>query len=130
MAIPVEQIEAAIKAKAGNVSDAAQSLGITRQGLQKRINGNARLKTVLRDTREALVDLAESKLRAAVRQGNMTAIIWTLKASPAAKERGWGEKHEVSGPNNGPIGVRSVQELSDDELARIAAEGRGGTAEA
>lgn len=35
------------------------------------------------------------------------------------------DKTEVSGPGGGPIETRSVHEFSDDELAAIAARGRG-----
>lgn len=43
----------------------------------------------------------------------------------AAKEMGqWAERRELSGPDGGAIVVKSVRELTDDELANIA--GRGG----
>jgi len=61
------------------------------------------LQRVLQEEREALVDMAESALRAEVLERNMTAIIWTLKASPEAKRRGWSERHEVGGPDGGPV---------------------------
>lgn len=35
-------------------------------------------------------------------------------------------RSELSGPDDGPVEVRRVQELSDDELLRIAAGGSGG----
>jgi len=57
---------------------------------------------VLQEEREALVDMAESALRAEVLDRNMTAVIWTLKASPEAKRRGWGERQELGGPDGGP----------------------------
>ena len=47
--------------------------------------------------------MAEDGLRAQVAQQNMTAIIWTLKAHKEAKRRGWGERHELGGPDGGPV---------------------------
>ncbi|WP_052763875.1 DUF5681 domain-containing protein [Microvirga massiliensis] len=38
------------------------------------------------------------------------------------------KQHELTGRDGGPIETRQAAELSDDELARIAAAGRGGAA--
>lgn len=104
--ITVEQIAVALKAKAGNVTEAAKALGISRQGLYYRINDSPTLQRVLQDTREELVDIAELALRRAVVEGNMTAIIWTLKASPAAKARGWSERSEITGAGGDAILIK------------------------
>lgn len=47
-----------------------------------------------------------------------------------AKEMGDGfsNRREISGPGGKPIEVHNVYDLSDDELAAIASQGRGGTA--
>ena len=97
------QVEDAIRKSAGNVTAAAQGLGMGRTALHARIAKSPALKQVLQETREALVDMAESALRAEVLNRNMTAIIWTLKASPEAKRRGWSERHELGGPDGGPM---------------------------
>lgn len=74
--------------------------------------------------------MAEDGLRAQVAQQNMTAIIWTLKAHKEAKRRGWGERHELGGPDGGPIThEHKFSELTDDELQRnLAALGRSALA--
>lgn len=82
---------------------------MTREGLRVRVNKSPLLQQALSDAREELVDIAENRLLDNVLAGDMTAIIWTLKASPAAKARGWGEKQEISGPNNGPVEVAIVK---------------------
>lgn len=102
----IEQLADALKAKAGNVTEAAKALGMTRRGLQSRIAASATLQQVVQDEREALVDIAELALRREVIVGNMTAIIWTLKASPAAKARGWGERQEITGADGAQILVK------------------------
>ncbi len=99
----VVQIEDAIRKSAGNVTYAAKALGVGRTALHARIAKSPDLQRVLQEEREALVDMAESALRAEVLDRNMTAIIWTLKASPEAKRRGWSERHEIGGPDGGPV---------------------------
>ena len=99
----VVQVEDAIRKSAGNVTYAAKALGVGRTALHARIAKSPDLQRVLQEEREALVDMAESALRAEVLDRNMTAIIWTLKASPEAKRRGWSERHELGGPDGGPV---------------------------
>lgn len=102
----VVQIEDAIRKSAGNVTYAAKALGVGRTALHARIAKSPDLQRVLQEEREALVDMAESALRAEVLERNMTAIIWTLKASPEAKRRGWGERQEVTGADGGPVVIQ------------------------
>ena len=97
------QVEDAIRRAAGNVTAAARGLGVGRTALHARIAKSPDLQRVLQEERESLVDMAESALRAEVLDRNMTAIIWTLKASPEAKRRGWSERHELGGPDGGPV---------------------------
>lgn len=99
------QVEEAIRSAAGNVTAAARGLGVGRTALHRRIATSSHLQQVLQEEREALVDMAESALRAEVLARNMTAVIWTLKASPEAKRRGWGERHELGGPDGGAVKV-------------------------
>ena len=101
----VVQIEDAIRKAAGNVTAAARGLGIGRTSLHARIAKSPELQRILQEERESLVDMAESALRAEVLDRNMTAVIWTLKASPEAKRRGWGERQEVTGADGGPVAI-------------------------
>lgn len=86
----------AIQLHGGNVAAAARALGVTRRNVWMRIAKSPELRAVLDDERDSLVDEAESALRREVNSGNIAAIIWTLKASPAAKRRGWSERQEVA----------------------------------
>jgi hypothetical protein len=106
--LTVQQIEDALKKTAGNISQAAKSLGVNRNTLYNRIHNAPTLQTVLQNSREELVDIAESALLRGVIEGNMTAIIWTLKASPAAKARGWSERQEVTGADGGAITIKVI----------------------
>jgi hypothetical protein len=99
----IVQIEDAIHKSAGNVTYAAKALGVGRTALHARIAKSPELQKTLQEERESLVDMAESALRAEVLDRNMTAVIWTLKASPEAKRRGWGERTEITGADGGPV---------------------------
>ena len=83
----VAQIEHAIRQTSSNVTEAARALGVGRTALHARIAKTPTLQTLLKDEREALVDLAESALRVKLVERDMSAIIWTLKANPAARAR-------------------------------------------
>ena len=108
------QVKDAIRKSAGNVTAAATGLGIGRTALHRRIARSPELQLALQEEREALVDMAESALRAEVLARNMTAIIWTLKASPEAKRRGWSERQELAGPDGGAIEHHIIIEYADD----------------
>lgn len=117
----VEQLAVALKAKAGNISQAATAVGLTRQHLHRRINESPTLQQVVKDVREELVDIAELALRREVVAGNMTAIIWTLKASPEAKRRGWSERTEHTGAEGGEVVLHVVYaERANDSSAEAA----------
>ena len=92
----VAQIADAIQKSAGNLSAAARGLGVNRTTIYDHINKSPVLQRLVQEERESLVDMAESALRAEVLARNMTAVIWTLKASPEAKRRGWGERTEIA----------------------------------
>jgi hypothetical protein len=107
MALTVKQAEDALKKTAGNVMAAARALGVSRSTLYRKIGESAALQEVLTDTREELVDIAESALRKEVLGGNITAIIFTLKTQ--GKDRGYVERQEVSGKDGKPIEITTIE---------------------
>ncbi len=109
VSLPTELIAQALQQSAGNITEAARSLGMSRTGLHLRISKTASLQQVVKEEREALIDMAESALRTKIRGGNITAIIWALKASPEAKRRGWGERTELTGNNGDRLGVIGIE---------------------
>lgn len=92
MALTVDEISKALKAKGGNVADAAKALNVTRQALYKRIHADETLQEVATEQRESFIDLTESALLKQVKRGNTAAIIFTLKT--IGKERGYVERVE------------------------------------
>lgn len=98
-------IKEALAKSGGNVAAAARALGMNRSSLFQRILRTPSLKEAMEDERETMVDVAESMLRKAVHEGDMTAIMYTLNNSPAAKRRGWGPRQEVTGADGDGIKV-------------------------
>lgn len=112
--LTVQQIEEALKAKAGNIAAAARDLGVARTTIYRQIEKSPGLQELLTDTREELVDIAESALRREVLNGNITAIIFTLKTQ--GKGRGYVERieqhHEI---DDGSLTIILGRDDGDDE---------------
>lgn len=92
----LEDIELALRAHKGYISRAARALNMTPEGIRKRVRNTPSLKQVLYEIREEDLDNVESKLDQQINQGNMTAIIWTLKCR--GRHRGWNERPEEAPP--------------------------------
>lgn len=108
----VEDIEPLLIEHKGNVSAVARHLGYKSRGLlYRRINESPTLQAAVEDARETFVDEVESALFNEALAGNVTAQIFVLKAHPAAKRRGWGERTEISNAtddNGAPLPFRIV----------------------
>lgn len=102
MALTIEDVREALEKTEGNVTEAARALGVSRTAIYKKINKHEELEGVLDDTRNALVDLAESELRKAIKGGNITAIIFTLKTQ--GRVRGYVERQEIE--NSGEVSIK------------------------
>ncbi|OQC27629.1 MAG: hypothetical protein BWX71_01267 [Deltaproteobacteria bacterium ADurb.Bin072] len=105
------------------VAMSARKLGMSYQGLYKRINAHENLKEALQDIREHSLDLVEDKLWDDVERGEHYAICFYLKCQ--GKHRGWVEtvRNEHSGPDGGPIQTEDKKpdysKLSKDELRQL-----------
>jgi len=95
------QIIDALKEKHGNLSAAARFLGCSRNTISRYIKIYPTVKAVADEERETLIDFAENQLFKQVQEGNITAIIFTLKT--IGKHRGYVERQEVTGANGGAI---------------------------
>lgn len=111
MGLTVEEIAKVLKAKAGNVSQTATALKVTRQALYKRLEADETLQQIVTDAREAMVDVAESALLKQIKRGNTAAIIFALKTQ--GKSRGYIERTEIDHR------LTDVSKLSNDELQAI-----------
>ena len=86
------QVSRALDAAGGLVTSTAKHLGCAPKTVYRYIERFPALKDVLREARESSVDLAESKLIEAIKNGNLTAIIFFLKTQ--GKSRGYTERRE------------------------------------
>jgi len=77
----------------GNVSVACEKTGISRMTFYNWKESDKDFAQKVEEIDEASVDLAEEMLRAKVKEGDMTAIIFTLKCK--GKNRGYVEKKEI-----------------------------------
>ncbi len=84
------QVADAIIACDGYIMKAAIRLKISYAKIHKIIQKNVKLKTLITDAKEAMLDMAESKLRDAILAGDKVAIIFFLKTQ--GKFRGWREE--------------------------------------
>lgn len=87
-----DRIATALQAARGNISVAAASIGVSRNVIYQHIKKNEELQQVLTDSREALIDYAESALLQAVGEKQGWAVCFTLKT--LGKSRGYVESVE------------------------------------
>lgn len=85
-----------ITAKDGNLSEIATAHKMTYAGVLKRVKEDPELAAALEETRENLVDLAQSQLVAAVREGAAWAVKFTLETW--GKSRGFTKRQEEIAP--------------------------------
>lgn len=98
-----KQYAEAIRNARGFVSVAARQLGVTRKAVYNAINKYDSVREAVTDARENMTDLAEGKLVEQINEGNTTAIIFYLKTQ--GKQRGYVERHELTGAGGGPITI-------------------------
>lgn len=122
------QMITAIQQAKGNISAAARALGTSRQTVLNYADEYSTVKQALEDEREAMIDTAESALHAAILDKQGWAVCFTLKT--LGKSRGYVERQEITGADGRAIEIRHADELTDDELARIAASSSSGATEA
>ena len=98
-----EMISLAITSASGNISVAAQRLGIERYKLQKEIEKSPALQKLVEDNIESLVDLAETSIRQLCLRGEPGSVKFVLETQ--GRDRGWGkqEKLEITGADGGPV---------------------------
>ncbi len=115
-----DEISQALQASGGVLATAAIAIGMSRQGLWKRVKGNAALEEA-RDTAKAeLLDVAESGLFKAVRAGKPWAIRFVL--SRLGRGRGYGATLQLDAQPMGKICVYlpdDGRELPEEEIVAV-----------
>lgn len=100
------QILEALKATGGLVYMAARKLGCDPSTINKRAKSSPEIQAAIDNARGDMLDMAEHELKKAVRGGDMTAIIFTLKT--IGKGRGYVERIEQTGANGGAIEIKAT----------------------
>jgi len=106
-----QQMITAIEKANGNLSVAAEYLGCTRKTVYRYVNKFSTVKDALEDSRETSVDFVENKLMKAIKDGNITAMIFFLKTQ--GKHRGWVERQEITGKDGAPMEINTVEIVKD-----------------
>lgn len=91
----------AIKGTGGIISSIARRLDVDWHTAEIHINKWPSTVQAFKDEREAVKDLAESTVISAIKNGDVGMAKWIL--SVLAKNRGFGEKVEISGAEGAPL---------------------------
>ena len=100
------EIVEVLKATGGMVYMAARKLGCDPSAINKRAKTSPEIQAAIDSARGDMLDMAEHELKKAVRGGDMTAIIFTLKT--IGKHRGYVERIEQTGANGGAIEIKAT----------------------
>ena len=102
-----EEIIDALKQADGYISKTMSLLGCSAQTVY---NYRDRMPTVAqawKDIREKRHDFVENALHKAIKDGNVTAMIFYLKTQ--AKDRGYVERQEITGAEGGPLQIAAIK---------------------
>lgn len=102
-----EEIAEAIRNGQGLKSNIADLLGMIVRGLELRLQKSSQLQEVMREVREAQLDVVESKLMQAAENGEAWAIRLYLKCH--GKHRGWSERSTVNSPQQNSL-ARTIEQ--------------------
>lgn len=110
----------AIRASDGLLTDAAKASGIGYRTICRYVAEYPTVKEAAQESKETLLDLAESELFKKIKTGDNTMIIFYLKTQ--GKARGYIERSEIS--NAEGENIRVEHHISDEQLEQIINSGR------
>lgn len=116
------EIVEALKATGGMVYMAARKLGCNPSTIHVRAKTSPEIQAAIDNARGDMLDMAEHELKKAVRGGDMTAIIFTLKT--IGKHRGYVERVEQKIENAKQYEPNSARSEVSRKLAEFAARTR------
>ena len=87
----------------GLLTMAARRAGVSYTTINRYVHDFPSVAQAVHEAKESLLDFAEGKLFTAMKEGNMTAIIFYLKTQ--GKIRGYIERQELTGANSAPMKV-------------------------
>jgi hypothetical protein len=107
-----QQVAAALTAAKGFVSVAAKNLQCSDETVRNYIKRYSACKQAVTDAREAMIDYAEGKLYQNIQNNDTVSILFFLKTQ--AKQRGYVERHEVTGADGRAIVIRWDESATDE----------------
>lgn len=105
--VKTEDIIRALKETMGKVYLAAERLNCHHSTIYDRAKQFASVQSCMDHARGRAVDTAEIGLMKAVQEGEAWAICFTLKT--LGKDRGYVERQQVTGLNDGPIQITEIE---------------------
>lgn len=114
------EIIEALKATRGMVYLAAERLGCSHELIYDRIRTDPAVKEMVEHLAGQVNDITEGKLFEAIENGEPWAIRFRL--SQKAKDRGYGEKVELTGPGEGPLRFTFRFDGDPESASEAAAE--------
>lgn len=119
--LTLEGVRDALSAARGNLSRAAESLGCSRQAIYDFIRNHPELEQVRIEARQGALDRVEDRLWDAAEAGEPWAVTFALKTQ--AKDRGYSERHEVTGAEGGALNVshalKGAENLSVEQAVQL-----------
>jgi len=97
------------------VTRAAQIVGVHRRAVTRWLAANPKLREIVEDSRDQLIDTAEHNLFEAAEKGDLAACRFIL--TTLGKARGYSTRKEIE-----PLRERTVEELSSNELLAFRKE--------
>ena len=101
-----EQMIEALEQSKGLIAPAARALGCSRDTIRSYLEEYPAVARAKLDQQEAVKDMAENALYAAILRGEAWAICFYLKCR--AKDRGYVERAELTGANAAPVKIKLV----------------------
>jgi hypothetical protein len=101
-----DQMIRALTETHGMKSAAARALHCSRRTVDRYIDNYPTVREAYEDAREIVLDMAEAALFREIQNGNITAIIFTLKT--VGKHRGYVERQELTGADGGAVPLEIV----------------------
>ena len=101
-----EQMIEALEQSKGLIAPAARALGCSRDTIRSYLDEYSAVAQAKLDQEEAVKDMAENALYAAILRGEAWAICFYLKCR--AKDRGYVERAELTGASGAPVKIKLV----------------------
>ncbi len=90
----------------GNVSNVAKRLSVSRMAVYSYMKRWKTIGDAIKDERDVLKDFAENKIAQRMMEGSDTMLIFYAKTQ--MKDRGYVERHEVTGTGGGAIPISVI----------------------